>query len=76
MLLSFRGPGSVLSQVPKGGHLGHPSSLIVLTSPGTWATRHAELTAVKSRGRFQWYEDCHGESAKRLHFAALRVAET
>jgi hypothetical protein len=32
--------------------------------------------AVKLRGRFQWCEDCHGESAKRIHFAALWVAET
>ena len=24
---------------PNARHLGHPSSVVVLTSPGTWATR-------------------------------------
>ena len=52
-LLNFSRPRSVLSQVPKceapgapifigcshfPRHLGHPSLLVVLTSPGTWGT--------------------------------------
>jgi hypothetical protein len=46
---------------PKARHLGHPSSVVVLTSPGTWATRQsfwdgrAWATSPQRRGnvRFQ-----------------------
>jgi len=64
-LLSSSRSSSVISQVPKGeasppqrrrpvvgdpGHLGHPSSIVVLTSPGTWATRRGLEGAITLKG--------------------------
>jgi len=42
--------GLCYPRCPNARHLGHPSSVVVLTSPGTWATRGSEIGKTRMFG--------------------------
>jgi hypothetical protein len=61
------GRGSWSPRCPKARHLGHPSSVVVLTSPGTWATSRLLAENGRDDGRkipendyaAKWGNDLH-----------------